>query len=140
MINLLYYNENGEIVQTFGIPEFAIPAYTPPEGLFKLEVDIPIGENTHYVVNGKLVELPPKPDITYIFDYSSKIWVESPEIAGNIVRDIRNILLTEADILIFKAEDLGQDTTALRSYRQALRDMTNQVGFPLEVIYPQIPN
>ena len=139
MINLLYYDKKGEIIQTFGVPEFAIPVYTPPEGLFKLEVDMPIGENTHYVVNGKLVELPPKPDITYIFDYSSKIWIESPEIAGNIVRDIRNTLLTEADILIFKAEDLGQDTTLLRVYRQALRDITIQQGFPLDVIFPTPP-
>jgi hypothetical protein len=140
MINLLYYNESGEIVQTFGVPEFAIPEYIPPEGLYKLEVNIPIGENTHYVVDGELVELPPRPDITYIFDYSSKTWIESPEIAGNIVRDTRNSLLADADILIFKAEDLGQDTVALRQYRQALRDITKQVGFPLEVIYPQIPN
>lgn len=140
MINLLYYDKKGEIIQTFGVPEFAIPAYIPPEGLYKLEVTVPIGENTHYVVDSELVELPTKPDESYVFDYDLKTWVVSPEIAGNIVRDIRNTLLSEADILIFKAEDLGQDTTALRSYRQALRDITNQVGFPLEVIYPQIPN
>jgi|LakMenEpi03Aug12_release.lakeMendotaPanAssembly.Ray.scaffolds.fasta_scaffold61123_4 hypothetical protein len=139
MINLLYYAENGEIVQTFGVPEFAIPAYIPPEGLFKLEVNMTIGENTHYVVGGELVELPPKPDITYIFDYSSKTWIESPEIAGSIVRDTRNSLLADADILIFKAEDLGQDTTALRQYRQALRDITKQQGFPLNVTFPTIP-
>lgn len=140
MINLLYYNEKGKIIQTFGVPEFAIPAYTPPEGLYKLEVTVAIGENTHYVVDGELVELPTKPDESYVFDYDLKTWVVSSEIAGNIVRDLRNTLLSEADILIFKAEDLGQDTTALRSYRQALRDITNQVGFPLEVNYPQIPN
>lgn len=140
MINLLYYNEKGEIVQTFGVPEFAIPAYIPPEGLYKLEVTVPIGKNTHYVVDDELVELPTKPDESYIFDYDLKTWVVSPEIAGNIVRDIRNTLLSEADILIFKAEDLGQDTAALRNYRQALRDITSQVGFPLEVNYPQIPN
>lgn len=139
MINLLYYNKKGEIVQTFGVPEFAIPAYIPPEGLYKLEVTVPIGENTHYVVNGELVELPTKPDVSYIFDYDLETWVVSPEIAGNIVRDIRNTLLTEADILIFKAEDLGQDTTLLRAYRQALRDITLQQGFPLDVIFPTPP-
>jgi len=36
----------------------------------------------------------------------------------------RDVLLLEADKLIFIAEDNGQDTTALRSYRQALRDAT----------------
>ena len=36
----------------------------------------------------------------------------------------RNLLLDKADIEINKAEDLGQDSTILRAYRQALRDST----------------
>lgn len=36
----------------------------------------------------------------------------------------RNTLLDKVDIEINKAEDLGQDSTILRAYRQALRDAT----------------
>lgn len=36
----------------------------------------------------------------------------------------RDILLKQTDIEINKAEDLGQDTQLLRTYRQALRDAT----------------
>lgn len=36
----------------------------------------------------------------------------------------RNELLKEADILINKAEDNGEDSSELRAYRQALRDAT----------------
>lgn len=36
----------------------------------------------------------------------------------------RDLLLKQVDIAIFKAEDLGQDLSVLRVYRQALRDAT----------------
>ena len=36
----------------------------------------------------------------------------------------RDLLLKQADIAIYKAEDLGQDTKELRLYRQELRDAT----------------
>lgn len=139
MINLIYYNETGEIVQTFGVPEFAIDAYEPPEGLTKLIIDIPIGENTHYIVDGVLTELPIRPDVNYKFNYTDKVWEVDIALTEGIVRDRRNELLQAADILIFKAEDLGQDVTALRGYRQALRDITLQEGFPLAVNWPQAP-
>jgi len=42
------------------------------------------------------------------------------------VRAMREPLLLEADWRINKAEDMGEDTTELRKYRQALRDITSQ--------------
>ncbi|ATC93514.1 phage tail assembly chaperone [Pseudoalteromonas tunicata] len=42
------------------------------------------------------------------------------------VREVRSTLLTQADILINKADDQAQDSSALRQYRQALRDVTKQ--------------
>lgn len=42
----------------------------------------------------------------------------------------RNNLLNLTDIEINKAEDLGQDTTILRAYRQALRDATKDWVMP----------
>lgn len=44
---------------------------------------------------------------------------------GNI-RAKRKPMLEEADILINIAVDNGQNTTALRAYRQSLRDITSQ--------------
>jgi hypothetical protein len=62
----------------------------------------------------------------------NKAWTISNEDKVKLDRDVfeanfrkdRDALLVEADILINKAVDLGQDTTALRAYRQALRDAT----------------
>lgn len=42
----------------------------------------------------------------------------------NEFRAERNALLDKVDKLINKAEDLGNDSTVLRTYRQALRDAT----------------
>lgn len=52
------------------------------------------------------------------------------------VRVKRDKQLAEVDIEILKAEDAGQDTAALRSKRQALRDVPQQEGFPDNVVWP----
>lgn len=55
------------------------------------------------------------------------------------IRGARQRLLVEADFAINKAEDAGLDSAALRRYRQALRDITNQSGFPATVTWPVFP-
>lgn len=46
----------------------------------------------------------------------------------------RNTLLKEVDIKINKSEDLGNDSTVLRTYRQALRDSTITWTMPESVL------
>lgn len=55
------------------------------------------------------------------------------------IRAERNARIAEADIAINKAEDAGQDTAALRAYRQALRDVPQQPGFPEAILWPELP-
>lgn len=137
---LLKYDQKGEIKELYlSTSEEFIPYVGENE--FLLEVDIYFTDiDGYYIENGvlKTKDIPPK--IYSSWDWTTRTWVDDLTKAADYQRTIRNSLLDEADILIFKAEDLGQDTTALRAYRQALRDITKQVGFPLEVIYPQIPN
>jgi hypothetical protein len=61
--------------------------------------------------------------------------------AAATARDQRVALLTEADRLIHIAEDAGQTDRlpALRAYRQALRDVPAQAGFPATVEWPTLP-
>lgn len=54
---------------------------------------------------------------------------EKTELESASVRAERDRLIAEADILIYKAEDAGEDTTDLRAYRQALRDVRSRMGF-----------
>lgn len=57
------------------------------------------------------------------------------------VRTERDALLAEADRLVERAADAGDADreAALRRYRAALRDVPQQAGFPLDVVWPQLP-
>ncbi|KVE81037.1 hypothetical protein WI99_25025 [Burkholderia cepacia] len=57
------------------------------------------------------------------------------------VRRRRDELLALVDPLVERAADSGQAEleTALRRYRAALRDVPQQAGFPLNVVWPQSP-
>lgn len=52
------------------------------------------------------------------------------------VRSERNILLAETDYLALSDTTLSSDMAA---YRQALRDVTSQAGFPSNVTWPTKP-
>lgn len=58
------------------------------------------------------------------------------EVEVRIERDAR---LALADVLINKSADAGNDTTLLRAYRQALRDVPSQARFPDHIVWPEIP-
>jgi hypothetical protein len=56
---------------------------------------------------------------------------------GEEVRSQRNALLSASDWT--QVADAPVDKTAWAAYRQELRDITEQVGFPTEVIWPTKP-
>lgn len=53
------------------------------------------------------------------------------------VRTERNLLLTQTDWT--QVEDTSADKPAYAIYRQALRDITSQEGFPFEINWPVLP-
>lgn len=59
------------------------------------------------------------------------------EIASKEVREKRNALLDESDKEILPDRDT--DKKAWAEYRQALRDITEQEGFPYDVVFPMRP-
>ena len=52
------------------------------------------------------------------------------------VREIRNNLLTDTDYLALVDNTM---TDAVKNYRKALRDISSQVGFPNEAVFPIKP-
>ena len=63
------------------------------------------------------------------------------EVLALEIRDRRNDLLTETDYLMQPDYPISEETrTALKAYRQALRDITKQDGFPKEVVWPEKPD
>jgi hypothetical protein len=86
-----------------------------------------------------------------VLDQALKVSSLRAEKLANI-RAIRDSKLVEADHAIFKAEDAGQSSTALRAHRAQLRDFTQQFkdenGDPSsdldqvvvsEIIFPAMP-
>lgn len=55
-----------------------------------------------------------------------------------LVRQQRNALLASSDWT--QVADAPVDRTAWANYRQALRDITNQTGFPASITWPVQPN
>lgn len=58
------------------------------------------------------------------------------EFTANEIRTKRNSLLAETDYLALSDTTLSSDMAA---YRQALRDVTSQAGFPTSVTWPTKP-
>lgn len=57
--------------------------------------------------------------------------------SAKAVRDERDRLLANCDWT--QVVDAPVDQTAWGVYRQALRDLTDQAGFPFDVVYPDAP-
>ena len=65
---------------------------------------------------------------------------EAREAAVESARAERDRLLTESDWVTIRATDTGNPVpTEWLDYRQALRDITEQTGFPEEIDWPQEP-
>lgn len=56
---------------------------------------------------------------------------------ASIARTKRNQLLTETDWT--QVEDTSADKAIYAIYRQALRDISNQDGFPFDITWPELP-
>jgi hypothetical protein len=62
------------------------------------------------------------------------------EVKSTELRSKRNQLLAETDYIVTMSTELGQAVPLLwRQYRQALRNVPEQPGFPFEVVWPDKP-
>lgn len=60
--------------------------------------------------------------------------------AAQIARDTRDALLKETDWVVTRATETGEDIPAdMMAYRQTLRDLPEQDGFPEEIDWPKAP-
>lgn len=70
-------------------------------------------------------------------------WVLTPrpdEIGADVARKKRNALLAESDWIVIRAFETNTNIPgAWEVYRQALRDVPQQAGFPWDVVWPTQP-
>ena len=66
--------------------------------------------------------------------------VQSPTVQAAMVRMRRDQLLRECDLYVmpdYPSTEEGLES--VKQYRQLLRDLPNQEGFPQSVVFPEIP-
>lgn len=130
----IYNTSNGKIFSSGYAPDISIQVV--PDGHALIEAKSEPGKD--YVVNGNVISLPEKPSDFYSFDYNTKQWVPDPTEADNAARMQRNSLLQASDWT--QLPDVPLETKqAWATYRQALRDITTQEGYPFNVIWPTKP-
>lgn len=84
------------------------------------------------------VRLAPRPPDANRLNLTTGKWETDPQMAAAAVRAERNHRLRESDWS--QLADIPPTTsTAWRRYRQALRDLPDQAGFPLSINWPEPP-
>ena len=92
-------------------------------------------DTLYQYVNGKLVALSGEEVAEYAAERVA--WESSAaERLAVDVRQRRDNMLRASDILLLRALEDGSDTSQLKSYRQSLRDIPLQPGFPTAVLWP----
>ena len=132
MKNYICFEQNGKIIKTGVCPDkdLHLQGENVIEGI--------ANDATQYIANGKVVDMPPRPSVWHEFDYTEKQWVQNRIIAENNIRSERNTLLTQSDWT--QLPDVPISTKAAwAKYRQDLRDITAQSGYPFNVIWPEKP-
>jgi hypothetical protein len=102
-----------------------IQVFPVPDGIEEWhKVEVPEG----FSVSGK------------VFDPASKSFKPDVEALGAAVRTTRDERLAATDWVVIKSQETGLPVPPeWAAYRQALRDITKQPGFPLEVEWPVEP-
>lgn len=114
------------------------PGY--PNLLLEVSLAANVSWDTHYVENGQVVAMPVKPDGEHTFDYAAKTWQPNVQRQGNEIKILRNALLTASDWTQIPNSPLSAEKqTAWATYRQELRDIPSQTGFPFNVVWPTPP-
>jgi hypothetical protein len=132
-----YDRATGKILTVYDGPDLSLLALNGKSvGVLEGRYD----DEEYRVVEGVPVPLPAKPDQWYVFDYIKAQWVDGRSIAEieNEVRYQRERLLTQSDWT--QLPDIDQATKdKWQPYRQALRDITSQPGFPENIQWPEPP-
>lgn len=84
--------------------------------------------------------MPPGAGIGWTFDGSTWAPPAAPSVTAEAVRAERNKLLADSDWVVIRAVENGSPVPgAWIAYRQGLRDITQQAGFPGSVVWPVAP-
>ena len=139
MKSYIIYESNGRIVRTGRCIDSDFDLQAQADELI-LEGEAAFDND--YVENGTIKPLPKKPDGEYVFDYQTKSWVLDEAATIRAVYGKRDQLLRNGPDRInpmWWSAMSQEDQDAVAIYRQALLDITNQTGYPMNIEWPDIP-
>lgn len=135
MIYTIYNNTTGEISRTVQTNRIDLQLQRDES-----YVQGAIDSSIYYIENGVAVEIPPKTSPYAVFDFTSKQWVLVETLAIADILPKRQRLLASSDWTQLPNGPLTQEQQiAWATYRQQLRDITAQSGYPTNVIWPVAP-
>jgi hypothetical protein len=138
MIDFAIYTGQGRYVQS-GNSEISIPAHDIPEGCYVYLGLVDPVKQYHDIDTDLPVDMPAKPSEYYVFNYETKQWVADTERAARWARWNRDQLLLASDWTQIPGAETRLGATEYASwqtYRQALRDITTQSGWPMNITWP----
>lgn len=139
MKNFVVYLDNGEIVRS-GICQDALVSAQATNNEYVIEAEVT--NEYQYVENSVVIDMPPKPNGFYTFNYDSKQWEFDYTAAEDQAIIQRNQLLAEGPDRIsplWWASMSEQEQQAWTFYRQALLDITEQADYPEFIVWPIKP-
>ena len=119
-----------------------------PDNMFDLQIvedDEKIIESKaswefNYIKNGIVLQMPNKPSNFHVFDYLKECWIPNFDLADFDIKNKRNQLLQQSDWTQIPNNPLTPDQQQQWAvYRQELRDITTQSGYPFNVVWPTPP-
>jgi hypothetical protein len=106
----------------------------------------PTIENYYINTSGQIVEISPQPTSEHTWNWTTKQWEnlvteeQRKSKAASLILAQRKDLLDSTDWIVVKAMDTGTPIPQLwQTYRQELRNITNQTGYPYQVTWPTKP-
>lgn len=77
-----------------------------------------------------------------MIDYSKMVTADDKvEAAKDAARTIRDMYLNQSDWVVTRSHEIGDPVPEVwSSYRQSLRDVPEQEGFPFDIVWPEKPD
>lgn len=140
MINYAFYTLTGQYTQT-GVNMEELQASDIPEGSGVYYGQVNAYTQYHDTETNLPVDMPTRPGEYYKFDYTTRSWVVDTERAAVAVLAQRQQLLLDSDWTdtLSAQTRLGSAYATWQSYRQDLRDITSQAGYPTAITWPTQP-
>lgn len=136
MKHFVIYKQSGEVVAS---GTSFNPEIMEDEERSVLIIDQPVHLDSVYVKNRTLIPKPVKPAENYAFNFEKEVWeLDTASVLSEVLRKRANLLNSSdwtqlPDVPLATKEKWG-------GYRQALRDITKQAGFPIEIDWPIPPS